>query len=176
MKWLGNVVRHPLRFLRTCWPFGWSERSIIWLVMQTLDNAIAFRAKRGLFGGVKLETEQNAEMPNPTYIDIANEAARFLADKHGGIAQSMILEALVNTPTTAHILGGAVIGSGPEDGVVDCESRVFGYQNMLVCDGSTMPANPGVNPSLTITAMAELAMSKVPVADKERAAAISRRR
>jgi cholesterol oxidase len=121
---------------------------------------------------VKLQTEQNPDMPNPTYIDIANEAAQFLADKHGGVAQSMVFEALANTPSTAHILGGAVIGSGPENGVVDCDSRVFGYRNMLVCDGSTMPANPGVNPSLTITAMSELAMSRVPVADEERAAAI----
>jgi cholesterol oxidase len=172
LKWLGNVIRHPIRFLKTCWPFGWSEHSIVWLVMQTLDNAIAFRAKRGWFGGVKLQTEQNPDMPNPTYIDIANEAAQFLADKHGGVAQSMVFEALANTPSTAHILGGAVIGSGPENGVVDCDSRVFGYRNMLVCDGSTMPANPGVNPSLTITAMSELAMSRVPVADEGRAAAI----
>jgi len=165
LKWLGNIVRHPVKFLKTLWPFGWSERSIVWLVMQTLDNAIAFRAKRGVFGKVKLYTEQNPDMPIPTYIDVANEAANFLADKYGGIAQSMVLEAWRNTPTTAHILGGAVIGSGPENGVVDRDSRVFGYQNMLVCDGATVPANPGVNPSLTIAAMSELAMSKIPFAD-----------
>jgi cholesterol oxidase len=165
LKWLGNIVRHPVKFLKTLWPFGWSEHSIVWLVMQTLDNAIAFRAKRGVFGKVKLYTEQNPDMPIPTYIDVANEAANFLADKYGGIAQSMVLEAWRNTPTTAHILGGAVIGSGPENGVVDRDSRVFGYQNMLVCDGATVPANPGVNPSLTIAAMSELAMSKIPFAD-----------
>jgi cholesterol oxidase len=83
--------------------------------------------------------------------------------KTGGIAQSGILEALANTPTTAHILGGAVIGRSPEEGVVDAASRVFGYRNMLVCDGSTMPANPGVNPSLTITALSEYAMSQAPM-------------
>jgi len=167
LKWLGNVIRHPLNFLRTLWPVGWSERSIVYLVMQTLDNAIAFRAKRGLFGGVKLTTEQDPEKPNPTFIEVANEAAEVLARKTGGIAQSGMLEALFNIPITAHILGGAVIGRNPGDGVVDQTSRVFGYRNMLVCDGSTVPANPGVNPSLTITAMSEYAMSHVPAAVPE---------
>jgi cholesterol oxidase len=172
LKWLGNIIRHPIKFLKTMWPFGWSERTVIWLVMQTLDNAIAFRSKRGLFGGIKLSTEQDPEKPNPTFIKVANDAANFLADKHGGIAQSSLLEAVGNIPTTAHILGGAVIGADSTQGVVDSSSRVFGYQNMLVCDGATVPANPGVNPSLTITAMTELAMSKIPVADEKRAAEI----
>jgi cholesterol oxidase len=77
----------------------------------------------------------------------------------------MVLEAWANIPTTAHILGGAVIGADPGQGVVDARSRLFGYENFLVCDGSVMPANPGVNPSLTITALAEHAMSHVPAAD-----------
>jgi cholesterol oxidase len=163
-KWLGQVVRHPLVFLRMLWPKGWSRRSVVFLVMQTLDNAISFRTKRGLFGRFRMVTEQDPEKPNPTYIEVANEAAQFLAEKHGGVAQSSVLEALANIPTTAHILGGAVIADSPDDGVVDRDNRVFGYRNMLICDGSTVPANPGVNPSLTITAMSELAMSKVPAA------------
>lgn len=162
LKWLGHVVRHPVNFARSIWPKGWSERSVIYLVMQTRDNAIAFRAKRGLFGRVSLTTEQDPEKPNPTFIAVANEAAEVLARKTGGIAQSVILEALANIPTTAHILGGVVIGRSAAEGVVDAASRVFGYRNMLVCDGSTMPANPGVNPSLTITALSEYAMSQVP--------------
>jgi len=162
LKWLGQALRHPLDFARATWPKGWSERSVVYLVMQTRDNAIAFRAKRGLLGRVSLTTEQDPEKPNPTFIAVANEAAEVLARKTGGIAQSGILEALANIPTTAHILGGAVIGRSPEEGVVDAASRVFGYRNMLVCDGSTMPANPGVNPSLTITALSEYAMSQVP--------------
>jgi cholesterol oxidase len=80
----------------------------------------------------------------------------------GGIAQSNVGEALFNTPATAHILGGAVIGADPEQGVVDRDQRVFGYERLLVCDGSIVPANPGVNPSLTITALAEHAMAAVP--------------
>jgi len=164
LKWLARVLRHPLDFLRTSWPRGWSEHSVIFLVMQTLDNAIAFRARRRLFGGIRLTTEQDPEKPNPTFIAVANEAAEVLARKTGGVAQSGLLEALANIPTTAHILGGAVIGRDPAHGVVDRRGRVFGYRNMLICDGSTVPANPGVNPSLTITAMSEFAMSHVPSA------------
>ena len=162
LKWLGNVIRHPVTFLRTLWPVGWSEQTVIFLVMQTLDNSIAFRARRGLTGRVSLATEQDPEKPNPTFIEVANEAAAYLAKKTGGIAQSGVFEALFNTPTTAHILGGAVVGADASRGVVDHAHRVFGYRNMLICDGSTIPANPGVNPSLTITAMSEHAMSLVP--------------
>ena len=161
LMWLGNILRHPLTFLRTLWPVGWSRRTVLFLVMQSLDNAIAFRAKRGLFGGVSLTTEQDPEKPNPTFIEIGNRAAAWLAQKTGGYAQSMVLEAWANIPTTAHILGGAVIGRDAASGVVDQQNRLFGYRNFLVCDGSTVPANPGVNPSLTITAMTEHAMSRV---------------
>lgn len=101
-------------------------------------------------------------LPNPTYIDGGNKAAQWIAERTGRIAQSMILEATANFPTTAHILGGAVVGKDGASGVVDSEHRVFGYKNMLVCDGAAVPANPGVNPSLTIAAMAERAMSKIP--------------
>jgi cholesterol oxidase len=162
---LGNMLRHPVRFLKTVAPWGWGRRTIVLLVMQSLDNAISFRARRRWFGaGVRLTTEQDPEKPNPTYIDAGNKAAEWLAAKTGGIAQSMLLEALANIPTTAHILGGAVIGSDPGNGVVDHRHRVFGYANLLVCDGAAVPANPGVNPSLTITAMAEHAMTHVPPA------------
>jgi len=164
LKWLGSIVKHPVTFLKTLWPFGWSERSLSFLVMQTLDNAIAFRTRRGLFGGIRFTTEQDPEKPNPTFIEVANEAAEVFARETGGYAQSMILEALANIPTTAHILGGAVVANSPERGVVDRAQRVFGYRNMLICDGSTVPANPGVNPSLTITAMSEHAMAQVPEA------------
>ena len=161
---LGNAIRHPVQFLRTLWPVGWSRKSIILLVMQSLDNAITFRAKKRWFGnGVRLSTEQDAAKPNPTYIDAGNKAATWIAEQTGGIAQSGVLEAIANIPMTAHILGGAAIGSDAEHGVVDSEQRVFNYENLLICDGSAVPANPGVNPSLTIVAMTERAMSKIPV-------------
>jgi cholesterol oxidase len=163
---LRNAVRHPLQFLQTLWPIGWSRRSIGLLVMQSLDNAISFRAKKNLFGnGVRLSTEQDREKPNPTYIEAGNKAAAWIAEQTGGIAQIGVLEAVANIPTTAHILGGAAIGSDAEHGVVDHEQRVFGYHNLMICDGSAVPANPGVNPSLTIAAMTERAMSKIPVRD-----------
>jgi len=164
LKLLGQIIRHPLRFAQVLFPKNWSRRTIILLVMQTLDNAIALRPKRLPSGNVMLQTEQDPEKPNPTFIPIANEAAEWLAERTGGIAQSSVSEALMNVPTTAHILGGAVIGHGPEDGVIDSRQRVFGYENLLVCDGSAVPANVGVNPSLTITALAEHAMSEVPPA------------
>jgi cholesterol oxidase len=167
LKLLGQIIRHPVRFAKVLWPKGWSRRTIIVLVMQTLDNAIALRPKLRRSGNVRLQTEQDPEKPNPTFIPIANEAAEWLAKRTGGVAQSSVMEALMNIPTTAHILGGAVIGHGPKDGVVDARQRVFGYENLLVCDGSAVPANVGVNPSLTITALAEHAMSEVPAASEQ---------
>ena len=140
----------------------WSRRTIIILVMQTHDNAIALRARKGPFGSFWLQTEQDPERPNPTFIPVANEAAEWFAKRTGGIAQSSFMEAMFNIPSTAHILGGAVIAADPSEGVVDADQRVFGYENLLVCDGAAVPANVGVNPSLTITALAEHAMSRVP--------------
>ncbi len=162
LKLLGQILRHPLRFARTLWPRGWSRRTIIVLVMQTLDNAIALRPKLKRSGQVRLQTEQDPERPIPTFIPVANEATEWLAKRTGGVAQSSVMEATLNIPTTAHILGGAAIGHGPEDGVVDAGQRVFGYENLLVCDGAAVPANVGVNPSLTIAALSEHAMSKIP--------------
>jgi len=164
LKLLGQIVRHPLRFAKVLWPRGWSRRTIIVLVMQTLDNAIALRPKLTRSGDVRLQTEQDPSKPNPTFIPVANEAAEWLAKRTGGIAQSSMMEALFNVPTTAHILGGAVIAGDPDHGVVDARQRVFGYENLLICDGAAVPANVGVNPSLTITALAEHAMSHIPPA------------
>ena len=165
-KLLGQIIRHPGKFAKVMWPKGWSSRTIIILVMQTLDNAIALRPKMMPGGNVRLTTEQDPERPNPTYIPVANVAAEWLAERTGGIAQSSVSEALFNVPNTAHILGGATIGHSPEDGVVDSRQRVFGYENLLVCDGAAVPANVGVNPSLTITALAEHAMSHLPPKDE----------
>jgi len=164
LKLLVQALLHPKRLARVLFPKHWSRRTIILLVMQTLDNAIALRPREGPFGTFWLRTEQDPERPNPTFIPIANRAAEWFAKRTGGIAQSSVTEALFNIPTTAHILGGAVIAPDPERGVVDAHQHVFGYENLLVCDGSAIPANVGVNPSLTITALAEHAMSHVPAA------------
>jgi len=171
---LGTMLRHPLMFLRKLWPFGWSRHTIVTGVMQTLDNAIRFDAKRRWFGrDVRLTTAQDPDHPIPTFFPIANQAAEWLAERHGGIAQSFLTEALLSVPVTAHILGGAVIGKDADHGVVNARHEVYGYRNLLVCDGAAVPANPGVNPSLTITAMAELAMTHIAVKGSERTPAVA---
>jgi len=167
LKLLGQMILHPRRLMALIFARHWSRRTIILLVMQTLDNAMALRPKRGPFGTLWLRTEQDPERPTPTFIPIANQAAEWLAKRTGGIPQSSLTEALFNIPTTAHILGGAVIASDPGRGVVDAHQHVFGYENLLVCDGAAIPANVGVNPSLTITALAEHAMSHIPAAGEE---------
>jgi cholesterol oxidase len=169
LKLIGQSLLHPRRVAQVLFPKHWSRRTIIILVMQTLDNAIALRPRRGPFGSLWLRTEQDPEKPIPTFIPVANQAAEWFAQRTGGIAQSALTEALFNIPTTAHILGGAVIAPDPSRGVIDARQRVFGYENLLVCDGSAIPANVGVNPSLTITALAEHAMSHVPAADADAA-------
>jgi cholesterol oxidase len=161
LKLLAQIARSPRDFARVTFGRRWSQNTIIVLVMQTLDNAIALRPRRTPFGGIRLQTEQDPLKPNPTFIPVANEFTKWLADRTGGIAQSSLLEAVANIPFTAHILGGAAIGASAHDGVVDADHRVFGYENLLICDGSVVPANVGVNPSLTITAMSERAMSRL---------------
>ena len=163
LKLAREIVRHPADAGRLALRRGsWSRRTMILLVMQTLPGSLSLTARR--FGKrVVLSTRQDAEHPNPTFIPAANRAAELLAEAMPGVAQSNVPEALLNAPATAHILGGAVIAADRQHGVVDRCQRAFGYENLLVCDGSVVPANPGVNPSLTITALAEHAMSHVPV-------------
>ncbi|MBI5309484.1 MAG: GMC family oxidoreductase [Actinobacteria bacterium] len=166
LKFLAGVVRDPIGFAKTLTGHHWSRRTVILLVMQTLDNSIKFKPVKNPWGkGWRLTTEEDPVAPNPRFIPAANKAAALAAKKLGGYAQSSIFEVFRNTPTTAHILGGAVIGDGPETGVVDDFNRAFGYHNLLITDGASMPANPGVNPSLTITAIAEHAMTAVPDKD-----------
>jgi cholesterol oxidase len=172
LKLLAQILLHPKRLAQVLFPKHWSRRTIIILVMQTLDNAIALRPHKGPFGTFWLKTEQDPEKPIPTFIPVANQAAEWFAKRTGGVAQSSVTEALFNIPTTAHILGGAVIAPDPERGVIDARQRVYGYENLLVCDGSAIPANVGVNPSLTITALAEHAMSHLPAAGVAAADAI----
>ncbi|MFQ5554341.1 MAG: GMC oxidoreductase [Acidimicrobiia bacterium] len=157
LRFLGNILRHPVTFLRSLSVWHWSERTVILLVMQSYDNAIRLYRKRG-----RLTSEQGHGQPNPTYIPIANEAARAAAVAMDGDAGSAVNEVLFDTPTTAHILGGASIGAGPDTGVVDAHHRVFGYEGLHVVDGSVVGANLGVNPSLTITALAERALASWP--------------
>src|SRR5690606_28105355 len=141
LKWLGAMLFHPLKVLKLLDPRSWSERTIILLVMQTLDTAMSLEPRRRLFGrGVRLQTEQDPERPNPTFIPAAEKVARWFERRLKGAAQSAVTESLLNIPTTAHILGGAVVGPDPATGVIDGDHRVYGYENFLICDGSAIPA------------------------------------
>ena len=162
LKLIVQILCHPVCFARQARVGDWSRRTIITGVMQTLDNSMRFVPRRSLTGRVAIQTRQDRDHPIPTFLPYANEIARRIAEKTGGIAQSWLGEALLNAPVTAHILGGAVTAVDPSRGVIDMNHRVFGYRNLLVCDGAAVPANPGVNPSLTITAMAERAMAALP--------------
>jgi cholesterol oxidase len=134
--------------------------------MQTVDNSIKIVRKRRLIWPFQktITSTQEKGVRIPAFIPIANEFARKLAKRIGGVARSSYNEVILDIPTTAHILGGCMIGDTPETGVIDLKNQVYGYENLLICDGSMVPANLGVNPSLTITALSERAMSFIPLA------------
>jgi cholesterol oxidase len=164
LRLLAEIVRHPLKFLRMCNPFGWARRTGILLVMQLLPNHMSFRLRRRWFWpfAKRLDTEWNSAQKVPKYFPLANHIAQRLADKMDGDPWSGVGEVLFATTSTAHILGGCPMGASDSDGVIDKFGRVFGYDNLYVVDGSIVPVNLSVNPSLTITALAEWVMSHVP--------------
>lgn len=161
---LVDVFKRPADFLRTHVVPGWARRTTILLVMQTEDNQINLRQGRSLLTlwrrGVVSESDPNN--PIPTSIPIGRKVARRFADQTGGIPSASVNESLLNIPLTAHILGGCPFGQSADEGVIDLDCQVHNYPGLYVVDGATVPANPGVNPSLTITAIAEYAMSRVP--------------
>ena len=143
---------------------NWHRRISALTVMQNLDNRVAFRYGRGLLSLFR-KGLQSVSVPGrsaPTYLPEANQAARRYAQAAQGIPLNTIFESLFNISTTAHILGGCQIGADPQQGVIDSNHQVFGYPGLYVVDGSAIPANVGVNPSLTITALAERCMSLIP--------------
>ncbi|WP_037681278.1 GMC oxidoreductase [Streptomyces griseus] len=158
LGWLGNAARHPLLVLRSLSNRRWSERTIIGLVMQSLDNSLTTYLKPTGAGKGLLTARQGHGAPNPKQIRAASEAASALAADINGFAGSNVGE-LMGTPLTAHFLGGCPIGSSRDTGVIDPYHRLYGHPGISVVDGSAVSANLGVNPSLTITAQAERAMS-----------------
>ena len=170
LKFLLVCLRHPIDFLRSLIPLGWAKKTIILLVMQTRDNHMQLVRKRRwwwpLGRSLTSAPSAGAEKRNPSYIPVANDMARRMARKINGWPSSAINEVLLDVPTTAHILGGAAIGADPQSAVCDAEHRVFAYPGLYVIDGSSVPVNLGVNPSLTITAMAEHAMAAIPAKAK----------
>jgi cholesterol oxidase len=156
---VGRALKSPLQFLKSYFVSDWAKYTIILLYMRTLDGTLRFRRK-GLLRHMGSDLEQG-DKPQASIAE-ATELAGIVAEKTQGFAGSLMTETALNIPTTAHILGGACMGRDASEGVIDAEHRVFGYPGMYVIDGSAITANPGVNPSLTITALAERAMSKIP--------------
>ncbi|MEV6924626.1 GMC family oxidoreductase [Dactylosporangium sp. NPDC051485] len=161
LRWFGAFFRHPVRHLRVLSVRRWSHQTVIALVMQSLDNSLDVRYRRGWTGRRRLTTTQGHGEPNPAWIPAGNEAVRLLAEEIGGLPGGSWSE-VFNIPLTAHILGGAAIGDSAATGVVDPYHRVYGHPGLHVVDGAAVSANLGVNPSLTITAQAERAMSMWP--------------
>ena len=162
LKTLLHFIIHPLESTASLRVFkDWHKRITLVSTMQNKDNQIAFTWGRGFFSGFRKGLQSVAPQGKraPTYIPEANEAARTYAKVSGGTPHNALLESLLNMSVTAHILGGCPIGADPEHGVIDAKHEVFNYPGMYVVDASAIPANVGVNPSLTITAMAERAMS-----------------
>jgi len=167
LHFLKNVAAHPATFIKSLWPIGFGARTPILLVMQTVDNyfRLEYKSRWWRMGNKSINTTIPPEWEGkqvPTYIPIANEVARRMGEKMDGQPLGTWSEALFDIPTTAHILGGAVMGATPQNGVVDFKGQIHGYPNLYVVDGSNVPVNLGVNPSLTITALAEYVMSQFP--------------
>jgi cholesterol oxidase len=166
LKFFLVCLRHPIDLLRSMIPIGWAARTVILLVMQTRDNHLQLVRRRRWWWpfsrSITSAPSQKDDRRNPSYIPIANDMARRVAQKIDGWPSSAINEVLLDVPTTAHILGGAAIGDDAAAAVCDAQHRVFGHPGLYVVDGSSVPVNLGVNPSLTITAMAERAMAAIP--------------
>lgn len=159
-QWLRTIMTTPSLLVRILNVRHWSERTVIALVMQNVDSSISVSSKKGLFGW-RLTSKNDSDKPNATYIPAANEVVRTIAKKHGGIPGGHYGD-LINAPFTAHFVGGAVIGHDADHGVIDAYHRVWNYPTLHIVDGSSVTANLGVNPSLTITAQAERAFSMWP--------------
>lgn len=166
LYFLAALLRHPLQALRNAlWPFGWSKGMAGVLAMQSVDNSMELHYKRRWYWpfGKGLSSDWGDRPKPPTFLPQAHEVTERLAKRLSAEPGSVVPEVLLDTTTTAHILGGCSMGQSAADGVIDRDCRVFGYHGLFVIDGSMIGANLGVNPSLTITALAERAMAQIPV-------------
>ncbi len=175
MKFLGNTLLHPIKTFKVFYYKGKAEKSILFLVMQKSEAFIHFEWRRKwyrLFRKDISAVQNKDDTPLKVIFPKAEEATKRFAEILGGEPGSALPEILLNTPFTAHIISGVAIGKDKVNGVVDESGEVFGYKNLRVIDGSIVPGNLGVNPSLTITALSEFAMSKMPIFNQERASKI----
>jgi cholesterol oxidase len=159
-----QILAHPVDFLRTHVLPGWAQRTTILLVMQTEDNYIRLRLGKSVFTlwRRRLVSKPADDRKIPSKIDVGHQVTREYAKKTNSAPAGTINEGLLNIPMTAHILGGVPFGRDAQEGVIDLNCEIHGYPGLYIVDGSIMPGNPGVNPSLTITALAEYAMSRIP--------------
>ena len=157
-KMVFDLFRHPVRNFKAFTVSDWSKKTQILLFMRSIDSTL--RLTRGFFG---MASRMDKGEPPTAFIPESRDLAEKYATIVNGKPMVLLTETLFGIPTTAHILGGAVMGKDASEGVIDRDNRVFGYENMYVCDGSMISANIGVNPSLTITAISERAMGKIPV-------------
>jgi cholesterol oxidase len=164
MSALRRIFRSPVKFLRALLVRDWARRTAILLYMRTEEGYLRFESVRRsvLFGRRRLVSRDGQGDPPTAAIPEATALADAFAQEVDGQVGSLLTETVVGSPTTAHILGGACMGATEGDGVIDHRHRIFGYEGLLVIDGSAVSANPGVNPSLTIAALAERAMSFIP--------------
>jgi cholesterol oxidase len=167
-KMIAYILKHPFEFIRSKLSGTWGRRTFGVLVMQTEDNSMDVHLGRGLrtFFRQGLHSTRDVEKPVQAEVPIGHEVVNRMARAIDGIPVGNIAESLLNVPITAHILGGVPIGLSKEKGVVDLNFEVYGYPGLYIVDGSVVPANPGLNPTLTITALAEYAMSKIPPNNK----------
>ena len=161
IKLLRKTVLHPLKFLKILFNYKWSTNTVIFLVMQNFNSSMKIILKKGICG-VRLKIDNSGNRKVPAYIEIGQKVMETYAKLSGGTTQNILLEVFFDRPTTAHILGGSPMGESKTEGVINKKFEVYEYPNMYVLDGSAIQGNPGVNPGLTITALAEYAMAQIP--------------
>ncbi|HKI44637.1 MAG TPA: GMC oxidoreductase [Balneolales bacterium] len=160
-KMIGVLFTHPGQLLRMLFNFNFAKNSVFLLIMQSLENAMRMKWKRGLLGG-RMVIDNRGQKRVPAYIPVGQEVMHRYSKEVGGISLNAIHEIMFNMSTTAHIIGGCPMGETKANGVINDRFEVYGYPNMYILDGSIIPCNLGVNPSLTITALSEYAMDQIP--------------
>jgi len=156
LKVVYEIIRHPIKWSKLYFVKDWAKKTQILLFMQTINSTLKF--EKGIF---RMRSKLEKGKAPTAFLPASRKLARNFAEKVNGAPGALLSETILGIPTTAHILGGAVMGENAEEGVIDKNNKVFGYDNMFVCDGSMISANPGVNPSLTITTISERAMSNI---------------
>ena len=166
IRWGISIARSPLQFITNLFPINWARKTIILLVMQPVNNYLKlnYKPRWWRLGGKSMNSRSNTGEKIPSHIPIGEKTAEMIIKKTGGTTITSYMDSIIGIPTTAHILGGAIMGMDSESGVIDSNFEVFNYPGLYVVDGSSIPSNLGVNPSLTITAMAEYAMRRFPEA------------